>query len=354
MLDKTFYGNTVTEWLIALGIIIGGVIASKIIYWVFKNVMRKLTEKTKTQLDDIIVDMVEEPLSLAIVVYGMWLGLGTLALSERLQFWIDKGIYLVVLITVAWFITRIFDALVQAYLVPLTEASDNDLDDQILPIIRKGIKMVVWVVAIIVGMDNAGYDVGAILAGLGIGGLAMAMAAKDMVANLFGSFTVFTDRPFTVGDRIAVGGVDGTVGEVGLRSTRLTTLAGRTVTIPNAKFQNSMIENISSEPTRKVSITLGLTYDMDDAKMQKGLDVLNDIASSNSSLDGGHKVGFSGFGDFSLNLLFIYYIKKGEDILGTQTAVNMEILKQFTAEGLDMAFPTQTLQHLPVEVVSGK
>ncbi len=354
MLDKMYYGNTAQDWFIALGIIIGGVIASKIIYWMFKNVMRKLTAKTKSDLDDIIVDTLEEPLSLAVVIWGLWMGLGWLTLSEKVQFVLNKGLYLIILITIAWFITRIFDALVKAYLVPLTEASENDLDDQILPIIRKGVKIVVWIVAIIVGMDNAGYDIGAILAGLGIGGLAMAMAAKDMVANLFGSFTVFTDRPFTVGDRIKVAGVDGTVKEIGLRSTRLTTLEGRVVTIPNAEFQNSVIENISSEPSRKVSMTLGLTYDMDANKIQKALEVLDGIASANTSLDSGYKLAFSGFGDFSLNILFIYYIRKGEDILGTNTAVNLEILKQFTVEGLDMAFPTQTLQHLPVEVISGK
>lgn len=345
MLDKTYYGNTIWEWSIALGIIVASLVVGKIVYWIFKNVMRKLTARTKTKVDDILVDTVEEPLTFGLVVLGIGIGLGRLTLPETAEFWLDKGIYILVIIAAAWFITRFFDAIVHHYIKPLADKSESDLDDQILPIVSKGVKMMVWVVAVIVGLDNAGYDVGAILAGLGIGGLAMAMAAKDMVSNLFGGFTVFTDRPFTVGNRIVVDGIDGTVVEVGLRSTRLKTLEGRIVTLPNAVFQNSSVENISSEPGRKVVTTIGLTYDMDETQMQQAIDILNDIAAGNAHLDGKHRVGFSGFGDFSMNLIFIYWINKGSDIIETNTEVNMAILKRFTEAGLEMAFPTQTVYH---------
>ena len=137
----------------------------------------------------------------------------------------------------------------------MVEESDNTLDDQLLPIVRKGTKFSLWAVGIIVALNNAGYDVGALIAGLGIGGLALAMAARDTVSNVFGGFTIFTDRPFTLNDRIKVSGFDGTVDEIGIRSTRLRTLAGTLVTIPNSTFSGSAVENSSAEPSRGVVMT---------------------------------------------------------------------------------------------------
>ena len=142
--------------------------------------------------------------------------------------------------------------------------------NQIGPILRKTVRSVVWILGVITAMNNAGFDVGALLAGVGIGGLAMAMAAKDFVANIFGGVTVFVDKPFKVGDRIVVDGIDGTVQEIGIRSSRLITLQGRMVTIPNNSFTNSPVENITAEPSRKVSVTLGLTYDTSPEKSSIG------------------------------------------------------------------------------------
>jgi MscS family membrane protein len=197
--------------------------------------------------------------------------------------------------------------------------------------------------AVVIGLNNAGYDVGALIAGLGIGGLAFALAAQDSVANLFGGLTVFFDKPFTINDRIKISGFDGFVTEVGIRSTRVKTLAGRIVTIPNKEFTASIVENVSSEPSRKVVQTLGLTYDMDDCKVERAIQVLTDIHAENVETTEDNVITFNAFGDFSLNILFIYYIKKESDIMVTQSNINMQILKRFAAEGLDFAFPSQTI-----------
>ena len=181
------------------------------------------------------------------------------------------------------------------------------------------------------------------LAGLGIGGLVFALAAQDSVANLFGGFTIFIDKPFKLRDRIKINGFDGTIKEVGIRSTKLVTLEGRTVTVPNKVFTGSPIENVSSEPTRKVVLNLGLTYDMDDKKIVQAMDILQKIVDDNEGIEESPKIAFNQFGDFALNILFIYYIKKGSDILGTQTEINLEILKQFNKNKLEFAFPSQTI-----------
>ena len=242
-----------------------------------------------------------------------------------------------------WLIARLLNSLFSHFLSPLAEKSENDLDDQLLPIVRKGTTFTVWALGVIVALNNAGYDVAAVLAGLGIGGIALAMAARDTISNVFGGFTIFTDRPFTINDRIKVGGFDGNVSEIGIRSTRLRTLAGTLVTIPNSTFTGTAVENITEEPSRKVSLNLGLTYDTTPDALEQAMALLREIASSNPNLEEKVIIGFNQFGDFALNILMIYYITSGADILATQTEVNLEILRRFAAQNLEFAFPTQTL-----------
>lgn len=342
--NKTFYGNTVGTWLIALSFILGAILVSKILYFFLSKVVKRITSKTKGRLDDIIVDMIEEPIMFAIILLGIWFGIAYLKLPESVHRFIEKVYYVLITFNVAWFISRLTDSLIKEYLAPLVTKTASDLDDQLLPIVRKGIKVVIWIIAIVVGLNNAGYDVGALIAGLGLGGLAFAMAAKDSIANLFGGFTIFTDKPFTIRDRIIVKGYDGTVEEIGIRSTRLKTLAGRIITIPNAVFANEPIENITSEPGRKIVINLGLVYHTTPEQMEKALQILKQIALEREDvLNEEVSAAFTDFSDSSLNIRFSYYIAKNFDILETQSLVNMDVFRKFADAGLEFAFPTRTV-----------
>jgi len=196
---------------------------------------------------------------------------------------------------------------------------------------------------IVIGLNNVGFDVGAVIAGLGIGGLALALAAQDTVKNIFGGIMVYVDKPFKVGDRIQIHGYDGFVEEVGIRSTRLRTLEGRLVTLPNAHFSDEAVENVTLEPSRKVVVNLGLTYETSPEKMERAIEILKEISTENSDLEENHLVSFNNWGDFSMGIMYIYFIKPTSDILQTQTDINMAILKRFNAEGLDFAYPTQTI-----------
>ena len=344
-LTKTFYGNTIDQWLISFGIIIAALLVGKILYWFFSNILRRLTDKTATTFDDIVLDMIEEPIVLAATIFGVWVGLERLTFPEQVDTWLGYGMKGVIILSATWLVARLIDSLIRAYLVPLAEKSENDLDDQLLPIFQRSAKVAIWAVGIIVALNNAGYDVGALIAGLGIGGLALAMAARDTVSNVFGGFTIFTDRPFTINDRIRVSGFDGNIREIGLRSTRLQTLSGTVVTIPNSKFADSPVENVSAEPSRKVVLELGLTYDTSPEKMEEAMATLRAIAEANEGLEEKVVIGFTAFGDFAMTLLFIYYITKDADIVGTQTEINLEILRQFNEKALEFAFPTQTILH---------
>ena len=343
MLTQTYYGNSLQTWLIALSIIVGSALLGKVVYWIFSKIARAFTSKTKTQFDDIVVDMIEEPAVFMIIASGIWFSLKTLVLPDRLSEVIGNAYQVIVALLVGWLLSRLFDALYKQYIIPWAATTENDLDDQLLPILSKGVKIIIWSMAFIIGMNNAGYDVAALIAGLGIGGLALAMAAKDTVSNIFGGFTIFTDQPFKIGDRIKVGGYDGSVAEIGVRSTRLKTLDGRIVTIPNSTFADSAVENVSWEPWRKMVLNIGLIYDTTPDQIEQAMAILKSISDNHEGTEDNTWIAFNSFGDFSLGICFIYYITKGADIGAVQTEINLAILRQFNENGLEMAFPTQTL-----------
>jgi MscS family membrane protein len=343
-LSQMFYGNTIAQWTVAAGIAVVSVMVGKIVYWIARRILHRAAKHTATDLDDFLVDTIDEPIVVVVTVIGFWLAVQTLTLPPGLEQFLWSATQAALVLAVTWALVRLWDAVVAGVLAPLTASSDTDLDDQLLPILRRGGKGAIWVIGVIVALNNAGYDVMALIAGLGIGGLALAMAARDTVANVFGGFTIFTDRPFSTGDRIVISGYDGTVSEIGIRSTRLKTLAGREVSIPNSRFADSPVENISREPNRKIVLELGLTYDTSHGRIGRAMDLLREIVEAQGA-DTEEKVviGFNSFGDFALGITLIYYITRGADIMGVQTAVNLAILERFNAEGLEFAFPTQTI-----------
>lgn len=323
-------------------ILIASILLSKVVYFLITKVIKQVTKKTKSRIDDIIIDKIEEPIVFAIIITGFWYGLNILNFSETMGSLIGHSFYFIVTFNIAWLFVRLFNAIVEEVLVPLVEKTETDLDDQLLPIVRKSITASIWVLAIVVGLNNAGYDVTALIAGLGIGSLAFALAAKDSISHVFGGFVLFTDKPFTINDRVIVKGYDGIVKEVGVRSTRIQTLDGRMVTIPNGSIANDSIINVSKEIARKT--TVDLTYDTSPEKMQKAMDLLKMICVNNQHVEEELTVtAFTAFGDFALNIRFIYYIKKGASIFGTMNDVNMGVLKQFNENGIEFAFPTQTI-----------
>ena len=342
-LDKVFYGNTITDWGISLGIIVGSLIVAKILYLLFGKVIKKFAAKTKTKLDDIMVEMLEKPVIQLVVIFGIWFSFNRLTFTDTATIWIE-GIYMVSLIfTITWLVVKFIDALIVEYVVPLTEKTESDFDDHIVPIVRKVIKVFLWAIGITFALKHSGYDVTTLIAGLGIGGLAMAMAAKDSISNIFGGVTIFIDKPFKMNDAIKINGFSGTIKEIGIRSTKLKTFDNRIVTIPNSKFTDGMVENISSEPHRKIVLKLGLVYDTTAQQINAGMSVLRQIVDDFNGVENNTVVSFNEFGDSALGITFIYYIKKGMDIMGLQTEVNIKIKEKFEELNIEMAFPTQTI-----------
>ena len=342
-LDQEFYGNSLYNWLISLGILIGSFILIKILYWIFSNVFKRITSKTKTNIDDVLLDKLEKPLTYLVLIGGYWIAIHFLKFNDSISSVLENVAYLALVLDITTVFSRIFDALISEVIMPLSEKSESSFDNQLIPVIQKGVRSIIWVLGIIIGLDNIGFDITAMIAGLGIGGLALALAAQDSVKNIFAGIMIFLDKPFRLNDRIQINGHDGSVEEVGLRSTRIRTLEGRIVTIPNCTFTDNSVINVTSQPALKVKLNLGLTYDTNEEQMQNAINILEEIVKDQPQIKDDFAAGFNGFGDFSLNILFIYYVKPEGHWLDTQTLVNKEILRRFNKEGLEFAFPTQTI-----------
>ena len=350
-LDRIILDNSIKEWSIAVGILIATFIATKIVYWFLSNIIKKLTAKTKTNLDDVLIEKLEKPIRYSILIFGYWIAIHYLNIENISLLGFLEGIAsLAIVLTLTSIASKIFDALVTEVVMPLVEKSEGGADNYILPVLSKAVKGVIWTFGIIIGLDNIGFDITAMIAGLGIGGLALALAAQDSVKNIFAGVMIFLDKPFKLKDRIQIEGFDGVVEEVGLRSTRIRTLDGRIVTIPNSTFTDNSVVNVTSQPALKIVLKLGLTYDTDQVGMQKAVDILRQIVVDNAAiLEEDCSAGFNDFGDFSLGILFIYYVKPEAHWLDSQNDISKEVLKRFTEAKLDFAFPTQTLLNKTID-----
>lgn len=333
--------NSLRDWLIALAIVLGSAIVARVLYFVSTRWFKGLAAKAKGQLLHIFVDMLEEPLALGLVIFGFFYAQRRLSFGSTVDATFGKIIAFAFILDLTWAVARLFDTLVQEYLVPRVQKSDSKLDDQLLPIIRKVSSILIWLVGGVLAISDAGYNVGTIIAGLGIGGLAFAFAAQETIANLFGGVTIFVDAPFRMGDRIKVNGFDGWVREIGLRTSKLETLDGRRLTIPNSAFSKSVIENVSSEPATKIVENLGLALSSPVSKVEEALALLKAIIAEDPEVEDTSTAFFADFSESSLSLCLVLWISKGADLAVVRSRVNLAVLGAFSKAGIELALPTR-------------
>jgi len=238
--------------------------------------------------------------------------------------------------------------IVTTILLLRAEKTASKMDDMLAPILSKSLRATVIVLALVqIAQILSGKEITSILAGLGIGGLAVALAAQDTLKNLFGSMVLLADKPFEIGDRINVDGHDGPVEAVGLRSTRIRTLDGHLVTIPNGELANKPIWNIAKRPYIRRLFNITITYDTPPEKVEEAKTILEGILENHEGLnpDFPPRVYFKDFNDASLGFLCLYWYHPPAywDYLKYSEQVNLQILDRFNKAGIDFAFPTQTL-----------
>lgn len=231
-------------------------------------------------------------------------------------------------------------------LVDRLDKMDQESTIVLLRPVKNVSKVVIVIFAVILWLDNIGFDVGAILAGLGVGGLAVALAAQDTLKNFLGSIMILLDRPYHVGQRIVVKGHDGVVEEIGLRSTKMRLLTGHQTTVPNEEMAKEDIENIGRRPHIRRLTNIAITYDTPPDKVEKALKIIRDILDDHEGMDPEFplRVYFNEFNPASLNILVLYWYHPPDywGFLAFNGRVNLQIMQEFKKEGIKFAFPTTT------------
>ncbi len=346
--NELLNANTGADWLIALGYVVGGWVLGQVLLRLSHGLLNRWISSTASVTDDLLLRALRGPLVVIICVLGLFLGYEHLTWPGKADLWMSRALHVAMALSVTWLIARAFTRILGGALERGRTAEERR--GSAIPAIVGVANILVWGLGMVVALSNAGYDVGALLAGIGIGGLAMAMAAKDTLANVFGGITVFADAPFHAGDRIRVADHTGRVESIGLRSTRLRTIEGPVVVIPNHLFTESVVVNLSAEPLQRVRLDIGLVSETPPERVERALVVLSELVKAEHEwLDPKHIASLNDLKADQLGVLFIYHVRKDKPVDQARTRINLEVLRRFQAEGLRLAYPTSVQYAVQVQ-----
>jgi MscS family membrane protein len=342
-------------WGVPLGQFVGAVLVTfigfasrRLIRWVFSALLKRRAAKSRIEWDDDAVDLLPTPLA-AIVVILLWhVAVILLELPREpinLRLYVFQGLQAAVAVAATWLVFRLIDV-VSRGLERAAAKTETRLDDQLVPLARKTAKVALGITAAVMIVQNLGYSVTSLIASLGIGGLALALAAKDTVSNFFGSVVVFADRPFQVGDWVEFDSIEGTVEEIGFRTTRVRRFDRSLVTVPNQTFSSTAITNHSERPLRRIVMNIGLTYDTSAEQMRGLLAAARELVAGHPGIDQGfHIVHFTEFGESALNLQVYCFTETTvwTEYLVIREELMLKLMDLVAVHGLEMAFPTRTV-----------
>ena len=309
--------------------------------------------QNQPELHKSIIGLVRNPLRLLQLTIAVGIGLRYFALPEAAHA-LASGLLLALLAaTVAFVLVKLVDVLI-AFLRPRIAESESQLDDQLLPVLSGGLKAFILVIIAAFILQNSGYNISGLLAGLGLGGLAVALALQPTLANVFAALTIFVDRPFHIGDGVSVAGVTGSIESIGLRSTRLRTSEGTLVTIPNSAVVNAHIDNLQARPTRRTNFTIGVTYETTTEKLKRAVEILRDVMEQHPGTETS-RAHFKSYGESALILDVAHWCSYLDysQYLACIEDINFEIKLGFEDEGIEMAYPTQTVHWVNEEASRG-
>ena len=339
------FGNNLDSIIIFITLTLFGIVIGRIIDRIIKRRIKKIINNTKTKLDDIILDALDLPIIVLVVVAFFYFGLRFLTLPNHIFSLIDNAIKVVVILSATYFLVRFVNGLFDYYLIPFTEKTETELDEHIIKPLKKITKIIIIILGILTALSSVGYDITALLAGLGVGGLALALAMQDTIENFIAGILILMDKPFSINHWIKVGDVEGIVEEIGIRSVRIRTFDYTLITVPNSKLLKSEIENLTVRDRRRVLTTIGLTYNTSVEKIKKAKEIIKDIVENHPATLPPYRVHFMEYGDWSLNLRVEYFVRNmGFDYyLNAVDEINLKIKEEFEKEGIEMAFPTYTV-----------
>ena len=331
---------------IACGVLlIGAILLRRFITQIIFSWLKRLAAKTETTLDDKLFPALEAPAATLVMVCGIFAALTVLKLSPTVDHLIANGAKVSLLTVFFWGILRAGGAVLDHFQEIGHERQMSIA--HFMPLIKRTLAVFVIIFGVLMVVKSLGVDVGAVLAGLGIGGLAFAFAAQDTIANLFGSFVVVMDQPFKVGEVVKIGAQTGTVEDIGLRSTRIRLVDRSLVVMPNKMVASEAVINLSKFTSRRVEQTLSLTYDTKPEQMEAILVDLRQLILNEKEVDPASViVFFTTLGASSLDLLVAYVATSPDNLahLKLKERLNLAFMRAVTARGLAFAFPTRTVR----------
>lgn len=340
--DTVFWGNTVKRWTIAAGVTIGVVLVLRIVAAIVAGQVKRLAKATENDVDDLVADLLDRTKLLVIVIVGVWAGSYALSLSERAEQIVRAALILGLLLQTAFWAT----ALVNYFLMRYRKAVEEDDPGVATAMGAVGflVRLAVWAVIALIALDTLGIDITALVAGLGVGGIAVALAVQNVLGDLFASLAIILDKPFVVGDFIIVGDSTGTVEHVGLKTTRVRALSGEQLVIANSDLLSSRIRNYKHMEERRIVFEVGVVYGTSADKLRGIPEIIREAVESreNTRFDRSH---LRSFGASALDYETVYYMTVPDynAYMDTQQAINLELYRRFEGEGLEFAYPTQTL-----------
>lgn len=309
---------------------------------IFQKFAKKITEKTETDLDDMVLDILFSSVHTAKYLLAFYMSWQLVEVPAGVNAWIGEWSSILFLIILLLFVTKFINLVFNQKLID--ESKMKAMSRSLMPFVRKTIIAIVWIVWIITVIGNLGYDVTALIAGAWVWGIAVALAAQNSITNIFGAITILMNKPFSLGDYVTINGHTGTVKDIGLSYITLIDRQGHNVMIPNANIISSSIENETKRNFRRADFSIGLVYDTSLTQMQKWVKIIEDILESYVEVKTlqSYRVNFEAFWDFSLNINITYFsnTKNYTEFVKEKEEINLEIKKRFGKARLEMAFPT--------------
>ncbi len=343
-LDAVYLGNTVREYLLSVASFVCVLAFIRLFKSVIIIKIKRIADKTKTRIDDVIVSFIGRVGWPFYILLAMYVALWFLNVPKVAH----NILNLIFGIVLTYYFVRGLQEIVNyganVIIKRRQEEEGVSFDPSLIKIMSRFIKALLWIIAVLVLLQNLGIEITSLIAGLGIGGIAVAFALQNILADIFASFSIYFDKPFETGDFIIVGQDKGTVKHIGIKSTRLQTLQGEELIISNRVLTSERIHNYKKMQRRRVSFKFGVTYQTSVNKLRKIPDVVKKIVDKQEHAEV-DRVHFKEFGDFSLVFEVVYYMDTKDYLtyMDTQQAINFEIKKAFEKLGISMAYPTQTI-----------
>ncbi len=335
--------NTIQDFLIVIGVFILSVLVLKIFKFILVAKFKKITAKTKMEIDDLLVKILDDLPWSFFVLLSLYIAVQFMTLPSV----IAKIVYYMLVIVATYYAVRAAQRIV-GYLadkiITQRKKTDQTHSAAVILSLSKILQGSLWLVAGLLVLSNMGVQISALIAGLGVGGIAIAFALQSVLEDIFSSISIYFDRPFEIGDFVILGEHMGIIKHIGLKTTRIRTLQGEELVISNRELTSTRIRNYKKMKRRRIVFGFGVTYDTPLEKLKRIPGMVKEIVAGIelATLD---RVHFKEFADFSLNFEVVYYMEVSDYVkyMDTQQEINFGLKEVFEKEQIEFAFPTQTL-----------